>query len=88
MSNRGHYVPVPPFAYKLLDQVVDAISLNHKDLFDPSYNTSYADNIQLKICEMRALVDLRDAINGKFGNGRRDGFMKWDRDGKLIEDSI
>lgn len=86
MSNRGHYVSVPPFAYKLLDQVVDAIKLHHLDLFDPSYNTSYAADIQLKVCEMRALVDLHDAINCKFGNGR-EGFMKWDRDGKLIEES-
>ena len=80
-------IPIPPHARKLLNQLVDAIKLDNKDLFDPSYNTSYAFNIQLTVTEARCLVDLWDlAHNRHFKKECRKGFMKWDNDGNLIED--
>lgn len=80
-------IPMPPHARKLLTQLVDAIKMDNRDIFDPSYNTDYCFDIQISVTEARCLVDLWDLAHNRHDKREcRKGFMKWDNDGNLIEE--
>ena len=81
-------IPIPPHARKLLTQLVDAIKLHERDLFDPAYSTDYCFDIQISVAEARALVELWDLAHNRHRKDEcRKGFMKFDNDGRLIDES-
>lgn len=81
MSNRGQFMPMPPFAHKLLNQVVDAVRGECRTLHDPSWNTDYLIDVQLTVQECRALVELAQMAGCDVS-----GFCRYTPSGQLKED--